>query len=156
MTVGPTDPSPPATSGAPRVTVPGATRPAAPAGLFRRNRWKLIALGLLLLIGLVGAGYTAAVLAFSYSSGERVGFVQKMSKKGWLCRTWEGELAMSPVPGAPPQLFPFTVPDDAVAARISAAEGKRVSIIYEQKVGLPTSCFGETPYFVTDVRVVAQ
>ncbi|HEY0708371.1 MAG TPA: hypothetical protein VGG33_16310 [Polyangia bacterium] len=104
----------------------------------------------------MGAGYTAAVLAFSYSSGERVGYVQKMSKKGWVCRTWEGELAMSPVPGAVPQLFPFTVRDDAVAARITQSEGKRVSLTYEQKIGLPSSCFGETSYFVTDVRVVGR
>lgn len=148
MSLGPSDSSPSA------VTAP-PPRSAAPAGLFRRNRWKLIALSVVLLIAVLGAGYTAAVLNFSYSTGERVGFVQKMSKKGWLCRTWEGELAMSPVPGAPPQLFPFTVRDDAVAARISASEGKRVALNYEQKVGIPTSCFGETSYFVTGVRVVA-
>lgn len=154
MNPGPADPSHPRAETSSAVP-PGTVAPAR-AGVFRRNRWKLIALSVVLVLALVGAGYTAAVLAFSYSSGERVGYVQKMSKKGWVCRTWEGELAMSPVPGAVPQLFPFTVRDDAVAARITQSEGKRVSLTYEQKIGLPSSCFGETSYFVTDVRVVGR
>ena len=136
--------------------------PAAPdaapakAGLLRRNRGKLIVIAIpLVLIG-VAAAWTAATLAFSYSEGERVGFVQKLSKKGWICRTWEGELAMSPVPGAAPQIFAFTVPDEAVATRITASEGKRVSLKYEEKKGIPTSCFGETSYFVRDVRVLGR
>jgi hypothetical protein len=83
-----------------------------------------------------------------------VGFVQKLSKKGWICRTWEGELAMNPVPGSPPQLFPFTVPDEAVAKKITASEGKRVSLSYEEKKGIPTSCFGDTSYWVRDARVL--
>ena len=83
----------------------------ATAGPLRRNRGKLIAIAVLLVAFLLVGGFTAATLSFSYSTGERVGFVQKLSKKGWLCHTWEGELAMSPVPGAPPQLFACTVPD---------------------------------------------
>ncbi|HEY7376469.1 MAG TPA: hypothetical protein VIF57_30195 [Polyangia bacterium] len=107
---------------------------------------------------LVAAGavalWTLATLTFSYSSGERIGYVQKFSRRGWICRTWEGELAMTPVPGAVPQIFPFTVRSDAVARRIQEAEGKHVSLRYEEKRGVPTSCFGETPYFISDVRVL--
>jgi hypothetical protein len=127
---------------------------SAPAGFLRRHRVKLILIALVAVVALVATGYTAFTLSFSYSTGERVGFVQKLSKKGWVCRTWEGELAMSPVPGAAPQLFPFSIRDESVAQQITAAEGKKVSLLYEQKKGVPTSCFGETEYFVTSVRVV--
>jgi hypothetical protein len=137
-------------------SAPASSAPVARAGFFRRHRGKLIILGLLVALLAVAGLWTAATLSFSYSKGERVGFVQKLSKKGWLCRTWEGELAMSPVPGAAPQIFAFTVPDDAVAQKVRAAEAKRVALVYEQKRGVPSSCFGETEFFVTDVRVVGQ
>jgi hypothetical protein len=127
-----------------------------PQGFFRRNRWKFI------LVGVLGGGlglfalYTMAALRFAYSSGERVGYVQKLSKKGWVCRTWEGELAMSPVPGAAPQIFAFSLRDDAMAQQISAAEGKRVTLQYEEKMGIPSSCFGDTKYFVVGLRILAH
>jgi hypothetical protein len=116
----------------------------------------------LVLIPLVLAGGAAAlaglyllvVLSWSYSDGERVGYVQKFSKKGWLCKTWEGELAMFPVVAMQAEKFFFSVRDDAVAAQINAALGKRVSLRYEEHRGVPTSCFGETPYYVVEVRVL--
>lgn len=115
---------------------------------------------MLLAVLVIGGGvmtlYTMAVMAFSYSSGDRVGYIQKLSKKGWICRTWEGELAMTQIPGAQPIVFAFSIRDDKVAAELVKAEGKRVSLQYEQKVGIPTSCFGETQHFVTGVRVVSQ
>jgi hypothetical protein len=126
------------------------------AGFARRHLGKLIAIGLVVVVGGGLTLYTLFTLTFSYSSGERVGFVQKLSKRGWVCRTWEGELAMSPVPGAAPQIFAFSVPDEAVAQKVRTAEAKRVALVYEQKRGVPSSCFGETEYFVTDVRVVGQ
>jgi hypothetical protein len=135
-------------------SAPASSAPVQRAGFARRNRGKLIVIALLVGVLGVAALWITATLSFSYSQGERVGFVQKLSKKGWLCRTWEGELAMSPVPGSPPQLFPFTVPDEAVARRIAAGEGKRVSLTYEEKKGVPTSCFGDTSYWVRDVRVL--
>jgi len=90
---------------------------------------------------------------WSYSSGERAGWVQKLSKKGWVCKTWEGELAMVSLPGSTPEKFPFTIFDEATAERVTRAMGKRVSLHYEEKVGLPGSCFGETRYYVTGVIV---
>ena len=112
-----------------------------------------IFLALLLLVLLV-VGYFAAALNWSYSSGERAGWIQKLSDKGWICKTWEGELALVSLPGsATIEKFYFTVPDDAVAAQLTQAMGKRVTLHYEQKVGLPTSCFGDTRYFVTKVTV---
>src|SRR6266705_3365878 len=98
--------------------------------------------------------YTWSALTWSYSKGERAGYVQKFSKKGWICKTWEGELAMVALPGAMPEMFYFTVRHDSVAVLVNAALGRRVALAYEQHKGLPTRCFGETEYFVTNVKVV--
>ena len=105
-------------------------------------------------VALAVAGYFWLVLSWSYSTGERAGWIQKLSKKGWICKTWEGELAMVSMPGATPEKFYFTVRDEAVANRINQVMGKRVSLHYEEKVGLPSSCFGETRHFVTRVTEV--
>lgn len=112
---------------------------------------------LLLAVVLVVAGaalWTWATLSYDYSDGERAGFVQKFSRKGWICKTWEGELALVNLPGAMPEIFRFTVRDAAVAKRIETAVGKRVALKYEQHIGVPTTCFGDTEYFVIDLRVV--
>ena len=98
--------------------------------------------------------WAGATLAFTYSDGDRIGYVQKLGKKGWLCKTWEGELAMVSMPGTVAQIFPFTVRDDAVAAKVNAAAGKRVSLTYEEHPGIPGTCFGETAHFVTGVRTL--
>jgi hypothetical protein len=130
----------------------------APArtGFLRRHRVKLVLLAALVAVAGLLSLYTLVTLKFTYSSGERVGYVQKLSRKGWICRTWEGELAMSPVPGSPPQIFPFSVRDEALATQISQSEGKKVALQYEQKKGVPSKCFGETDYFITAVRTVGN
>ena len=107
---------------------------------------------LVALLAVVALYFTAA-LKWSYSTGERAGWVQKLSKKGWVCKTWEGELAMISMPGAAPEKFYFTIFDDDVAQKVTAAMGKRVSLHYEEKVGLPTTCFGETRHYVTSILV---
>jgi hypothetical protein len=108
-----------------------------------------------LLVVLAGAVlWTWITLSYDYSDGERAGYVQKLSRKGWICKTWEGELALVNLPGAMPEIFHFSVRDDDVAKRIQAVVGKRVALTYEQHIGVPTSCFGETEYFVVDVKVV--
>ena len=101
-------------------------------------------------------GYFAVVLKWNYSSGERAGWVQKLSRKGWLCKTWEGEMAMVSMPGAIPEKFLFTVRDEAVAESINKVMGKRVTLHYEEKVGLPTTCFGDTRHFVNRVGQVDE
>ena len=119
------------------------------------RRRLLISCGGLLVLAAVGLVlYVWVAWSYSYSNGERAGYVQKLSRKGWICKTWEGELAMANLPGAMPQVFAFTVRDDQVAASINAAMGRRVALHYEEHRGLPTTCFGETPYFVTEVRIV--
>jgi len=92
--------------------------------------------------------YMAIVLHWSYSEGERAGYLQKLSRKGWLCKTWEGEILLSSMPGAIPERFAFTVRDENVVRQLQAAMGQRVQLSYAQHVGLPTTCFGETSYFV--------
>ena len=102
---------------------------------------------------LLFCAYTWITLHLSYSEGERAGFLQKFSKRGWICKTWEGELALVSLPGSVPEKFAFTIRDDAVAAQVTQVMGKRVSLHYDEKVGLPTSCFGETMYYVDSVTV---
>ena len=106
-----------------------------------------------LIIALLGS-YTWLVLNWSYSSGERAGYVQKFSNKGWFCKTWEGELAMVTMPGTLTEKFEFSVRDAGVAKKLNESMGQRVSLHYEQHIGVPTSCFGETQYYVSAVRVV--
>lgn len=124
----------------------------------RRGCGKPAVFLLLLLLLLIGAFalYAWITLSYNYSAGERAGYVQKFSKKGWVCKTWEGELAMVNLPGTMPQIFQFSVRDDAVAERINQMLGQRVSLKYEQHMGVPTSCFGETQFFVTDVRGLTE
>ncbi|MEO8037809.1 MAG: hypothetical protein ABI794_03515 [Betaproteobacteria bacterium] len=100
--------------------------------------------------------YTWFVLWWSFSEGERAGYVQKLSKRGWLCKTWEGELALVTMPGTVAEKFFFTVRDDAVARRINASMGRRVSLDYHQHMGIPSNCFGDTEYFVDDIRVINE
>lgn len=111
----------------------------------------LVGLLVIAVLGLVG--FTWITLHWSYSEGERAGYVQKLSKKGFVCKTWEGEMAMVTMPGTVAEKFLFTVPSDALAARLNASVGKRMALYYQQHKWIPTSCFGETEYFVTDMRV---
>lgn len=106
-----------------------------------------------LIIALLG-GYTWIVLNWSYSTGERAGYVQKFSNKGWFCKTWEGELAMVTMPGTLTEKFEFSVRDAEVAKKLNESMGQRVSLHYDQHIGVPTDCFGETQYYVSAVRVV--
>ncbi|MGO9802970.1 MAG: hypothetical protein ACLPTM_00495 [Steroidobacteraceae bacterium] len=112
-----------------------------------------VLVGLLVVAVLGFAAFSWGMLHWSYSEGERAGYVQKLSKKGWLCKTWEGEMAMVTMPGTVAEKFAFTVPNDAIAQKLNANVGKRVALHYEQHKWLPSSCFGDTEYFVTDLRV---
>jgi hypothetical protein len=117
------------------------------------KKWTLrLAIGAALLVVVGASLYTVVTLNYSYSKGERVGFVQKLSKRGWLCKTDEGDLAMVNMAGQQAQMFSFTVRDDQVAKQIEDLSGHRVVLEYEEHRGIPSSCFGDTPYFVTSVR----
>ena len=111
---------------------------------------KVLVVGsVLVLLGL--SGFTWLMLHWSYSTGDRAGYVQKFSRKGWACKTWEGEMAMVTLPGTLAEKFYFTVPSDAVAGRVTASLGHRVVLHYEQHRWLP-SCLGDTEYYVVDLR----
>lgn len=130
-----------------------AAQPAeAPAKPRRRRRWKLW-LFLIFIVAPVGLFtlWTVFALNWSYSTGYRTGYVQKISRKGFVCKTWEGELAQVNYPGAMQQQWNFSVRNDSIAHEIERAMGKQVTLTYDQHMGVPTSCFAETQYYVTGV-----
>jgi hypothetical protein len=129
--------------------------PAAPAPQKRWRRRVLILLVMIIAVPiLIFSLWAWVALGYVYSTGDRAGYVQKISKKGWICKTWEGEIAMANLPGTMPQIFAFTVRKDSIAHILEQNAGKQVSLTYEQHRGIPTSCFGETEYFVTRVSRV--
>jgi hypothetical protein len=134
-------------------TTDSSSAPATPPPAKKKHRKVLIVLLALLLVpAVIVALWIWVALGYTYSSGERAGYVQKISKKGWICKTWEGELAMANLPGTMPQIFAFTVRNDSIAKVIEQNAGKQVSLTYDQHRGVPTTCFGETEYFVTGVH----
>lgn len=131
--------------------------PAAPRKSFARRNWGKLTL--LIALGVPAAGlviWTAVAMTYTYSNGERAGFVQKMSRKGWVCKTWEGTLYTDIARGFRSDSFNFTVRSDSIAHLVDSLSGKRVAVRYEQHVGLPTSCLGDTQYFVTGVRAIPE
>jgi hypothetical protein len=132
-------------------TVPDAA-PARP----KKSRLGLKLLGIFVVLPvLLFAAWTAIALSWPYSRGERAGYIQKFSQKGWVCKTWEGDMAMSTIPGSMPEHFAFSVRNDSIAREITKLMGSRVALSYEQHRGVPSNCFGETQYFITAVKPVA-
>jgi hypothetical protein len=154
----------PPPQGSSPVPVPPIMSPAGEAKVpVRRSVKAKLRHGLLWLAGFVAIGipllvvlWAVLMLHYTYSDGERAGYVQKFSRKGWVCKTWEGELAMVSLPGTLPEVFRFTVRDAAVAQEVNRTLGQRVALRYDQHVALPTTCWGETDHFVVAVRPVAQ
>jgi hypothetical protein len=124
------------------------------SGRSKKSRIILWIVGILLVPVIGFIIYIWITLTWSFSKGERVGYIQKLSKSGWVCKTWEGEMAMVTMPGAIPEKFLFSVRDDKVAERINQLAGKRVALVYEQHKGVPTSCFGDTEYFIVDAKTI--
>src|ERR1700754_5065269 len=112
------------------------------------------ALSAILLIVLVIAAWTWFSLSFAYSEGDRAGTLQKFSKKGWVCKTYEGELALYVVGGVAPQIWYFSTRDPALAEKLSKAVGKKIQLRYEEHRGVPSSCFADTPYFASAFTVM--
>ena len=109
---------------------------------------------LAVIAGTMFALYTWASLNWVYSSGERAGYVQKFSLKGYVCKTWEGEIVLVSMPGTQAEKFVFTVKDKAIVSKVNDSLGKRVKIYYEEHKGIPSSCFGETAYYVKDLQIL--
>lgn len=122
---------------------------------FLRRHWlgTLLVIVIALPIGIF-ALWTTTALHYTYSTGRRAGYLQKFSKRGWLCKTWEGELQVTAIPGATPEIFLFSVRSDSIAEELNKLSGRRVAVVYEQHKGVPTSCFGDTEYFAVGVSPV--
>jgi hypothetical protein len=131
------------------------TAPDTSAPKRKRRRWPVVVATILLVPLLLAGIYTFFVVSWSYSDGERAGTLQKFSRKGWLCKTYEGELALYVVGGVAPQIWYFTVRDEALVGQMSSAVGNKVQLHYTEHRGVPTSCFGETSYWVDQVKVVS-
>jgi hypothetical protein len=116
----------------------------------RRRKWPY----LLLILVLGAAAYTWLTLHWSYSEGERVGVLQKLSRRGYVCKTTEGELALYLVGGMAPQIWDFTVRDAQVKRQLDALLGERIRLHYTEHKGLPSNCFGDTRYFVDSASSV--
>jgi hypothetical protein len=129
---------------------------ASPPKRHWRTRTKLILFGMLLSPLLIFALYTMMTLSYTYSEGFRAGMLQKFSHRGWICKTYEGELAQAVVPGVAPLIWEFTVRNDQVAAQLDSLLGHRVSLHYREHRGVPTECFGSTTYYVDSVVVVHE
>jgi hypothetical protein len=141
--------------GAAAAALPGGALSPAPRRSFLRRHWKTVTVLLGAPLGLFAA-YTLVVLNWSYSTGQRAGYVQKISRRGYVCKTWEGTLYTDIARGFRSDSFSFTVRSDSLAQVIETLGGKRVAVSYEQHIGLPSSCFGDTEYFVTGVRVIPE
>ena len=145
---------------APDASAPKAAPAVAPPPRpgFARRHWGKFTILTLFGLPLMGLVIWAVVaMSYTYSSGTRTGYVQKISRKGWLCKTWEGELAMATAPGVSPQIFTFTIRNDSLAAALELDMGKgRVAVQYDEHRGVPTSCLGDTPYFVVSYRRIAD
>jgi hypothetical protein len=115
---------------------------------------KLVTAGVIVVVlpVLIVTLWMTIALHYSYSSGERAGYLQKISRRGWLCKTWEGEVQLTAIPGATPEIFAFSVRSDSIAAELNKLAGQRVVLHYQQHKGVPTSCFGDTEYFIDGVR----
>ena len=120
-----------------------------------RTMFKVLgAIAVVVIVMFIAVGWLS--LHWVYAEGERAGYVQKFSRKGWVCKTWEGQVAMVTMPGTVADKFDFTVRDEAVAAKLNANIGKRLELKYEQRRWIPNSCFGETEYWVSAVSVVEE
>ena len=129
--------------------------PASNTPSWRKRHWRMLTLLFVLIVpAAVFAGWAWSTLSLTYSAGDRAGYVQKISKKGWICKTWEGELAQANLPGTMPQIFKFSIRNDSVAQILERDMGKQVSVHYEEHRGVPTTCFGETNYYITNVRMI--
>ena len=125
-------------------------------GIIKNHKLVTIIALVILIPILIFVLWASITLNYTYSSGERAGFLQKVSQKGWVCKTWEGEIQLTAMPGAAPEIFTFTVRSDSLAQVLNKLNGQKVVLDYKQHIGVPTSCFGETEYFVVGARAVGQ
>jgi len=111
-----------------------------------------VLLGFIIAAVLGFTAFTWLTLHWSYSDGERAGLLQKFSRRGWICKTYEGEMVLATVATVNAEKFLFTVRDPNIARQLTGYIGDHITVHYEQRKWIPTSCFGDTEYFVTSVQ----
>jgi len=100
------------------------------------------------------------VYFFTYSEGNRAGVLVKFSKKGYLFKTYEGELNVGGVGNLPNtaqmnQIWLFSVKDGAVADSLMGLEGRKVSLHYNQ-VAKTLPWNGETNSYVDGFKILGN
>jgi hypothetical protein len=138
------------------MTTPADSAPPRTPGFFARRKLAVVLTSIVLLPVLLFTAWAIFTLTYTYSDGTRAGTLQKFSKRGWVCKTWEGELQMSAIPGSAPEKFFFSVRSDSVANEINKLNGRQVVLHYKEHRGVPTSCFGDTDYYVDGVQLMAD
>lgn len=130
--------------------------PISPRQSFKRKHWgKLLLISIAMLPVLVFAVWSIVTLNWTYSEGPRPGYVQKIARKGFVCKTWEG-IMYPELAGFRADSFQFTVRNDSIAHLLQNMIGKHVSLEYQQHIGVPTSCFGDSQYFIVGVRELTK
>ena len=109
---------------------------------------------------LIGASMLTAVLGMTacgenYSNGDRSGIVTKLSQKGLIFKSWEGEMLVAlpeEVAGTTePEKFAFNVSQEAVdKVKAAMASGKRVTLVYRQWAIAPITV--EHEHVIVDVK----
>ena len=94
---------------------------------------------------------------YDYSEGYRAGLLQKVSYRGNIFKTYEGEMILSSVQSntnvaLASEKFLFSVKDKNTAIRLEQLQGKYVVVHYHEKNGKLPWC-GDTKYMVDSVRL---
>ncbi len=128
------------------------TKSSGASGMLKKI---LVGIVFLLVLALV---ITFLVFNFKYSEGSRAGVLMKFSKRGYVFKTYEGELNTGGVGNIANtaqvnQVWNFSVKEEGFADTLHFYEGKKVILFYQQKIKhLPWQ--GETDYFVNRVQEV--
>ena len=121
---------------------------------FGFRKWIIILIVVLVVINVI----VLFIFNFTYSEGNRAGVLMKFSKKGYVFKTYEGELNIGGVGNVSGtaqmnQVWLFSVRNQATADSLMTMEGKKVSLHYRQ-VLKNMWWDGETSYFVDGYKVL--
>ena len=114
------------------------------------SKFKKVLLYILLFLIIGTSAYMAFVYYVPYSEGVRSGELIKISHKGFIIKTWEGEISQG-ISGA--QIFQFSVEDDdkAIIQQLKDLQGKYVKLEYVERYRT-FSWWGDTRYFIKKVE----
>ena len=93
--------------------------------------------------------YYLFIYFVTYSTGVRSGELIKISRKGVIVKTWEGEISQG-ISGA--QIFTFSVEDknEQVIENLQKYQGSYVKLTYKERYKT-FFWLGDTKYFITKV-----